>query len=1374
MSNNMRLTTVKTILVLAANPRNTSQLQLDQEVREIDEGLRRASQRHQFKLEAKWAVRLRDFYRAVLDTQPHIVHFCGHGAGEDGIVLEDETGEVVCVEAQILASLFKVLVRKGIQCVVLNACYSQVQAQAISQYVNYVIGMNQAIGDKAAVAFAVAFYDAIGAGNEVEFAYELGCSQLVRFVEQQTPVLLKKGQHDSVSSGWVEEDSEVIAPNPYKGLLAFGEEDAAFFFGRERFVDSLVQVTQSQPLVAVIGSSGSGKSSVVFAGLLPQLRSKGNWLIESFRPQSQAFYGLASALVRLLQPELDATQQLGRAAELSKQIKLGNLSLSQVVASLLERYPHKRLLLVIDQFEEIYTLCSDTQEQQQFVDALLDAVKSAPYSLTIVLTLRADFFSCVLNYTAFSAALQQYKPQLLLTMNREEMQSAIEEPAQKMEVTLEWGLTERILNDISLEPGNLPLLEFALTQLWSKQSQGKLTHQAYEEIGGVAKALANHAESVYEQLSEGDRQRIERIFIQLVRPGEGTQDTRCIATRDAIHTEDWDLVTRLASARLVVTGRDEESKTETVEVVHEALIREWARLRGWMKENREFRTWQERLKGRWREWEAMGRDSSALLQGLSLIEAKQWLEKRALELSVAEKELIEQSIAQQEQHKLEEQQRQLEKARLQRRINIGLSSFAVIVLGLAGVAGVNWRKAAISQINSLVQTSDALLNSDNQGEALKASLKAVEQMQGTPWVDGDTRRQVELTLMNTVHNVAAPNTLGGHEKGVYGVSFSADGKMVASASGDKTVKLWDTSTGKQIKTLSGHTNGVWGVSFSADGKMVASASHDKTVKLWDTSTGKQIKTLSGHTDAVYGVSFSADGKMVASASGDKTVKLWDTSTGKQIKTLSGHTDAVYGVSFSADGKMVASASGDNTVKLWDTSTGKQIKTLSGHTNWVIDVSFSADGKMVASASRDNTVKLWDTSTGKQIKTLSGHTSWVWGVSFSADGKMVASGSADNTVKLWDTSTGKQIKTLSGHTNGVYGVSFSPEGKMVASASFDNTVKLWDTSTGKQITTLSGHTNGVNGVSFSPDGKMVASASGDKTVKLWDTSTGKEITTLSGHTNGVIGVSFSADGKMVASASFDNTVKLWDTSTGKQITTLSGHTNGVIGVSFSADGKMVASASGDNTVKLWDTSTGKQITTLSGHTNGVIGVSFSPDGKMVASGSADKTVKLWDTSTGKEITTLSGHTNGVIGVSFSADGKMVASASGDKTVKLWDTSTGKEITTLSGHTNWVNGVSFSADGKMVASGSSDNTVKLWDTSTGKEIKTLSGHTDSVNGVSFSADGKMVASGSSDNKVRLWKWNFDYLLEQGCIFIGEYFKTNPLDNESDRHMCSITSP
>ncbi|MGI8499560.1 MAG: WD40 repeat domain-containing protein, partial [Hassallia sp.] len=389
---------------------------------------------------------------------------------------------------------------------------------------------------------------------------------------------------------------------------------------------------------------------------------------------------------------------------------------------------------------------------------------------------------------------------------------------------------------------------------------------------------------------------------------------------------------------------------DTVEVVHEALIREWGTLREWMNANRQFRTWQERLKVGLREWKNNNHDSGALLRGVTLTVAEDWLHKRGEEMTREERDFISVSGKQRDREK---QQRD----RTRRLTIIGLSSFSVVSLGLAGLAGVGWRSAAISKIDSLANTSDALLQSHQQ-EALKNTLKAVVQMQRIPWLDANTRRQMEMSLMQTVHNVAAPNTLGGHANWVNGISFSPDGKMLASASDDNTVKLWDTTTGKEIKTLIGHINAVNGVSFSPDGKMLASAGVDKRVKLWDISTGKEIETLIGHTNYVYGVSFSPDGKMLASGSRDNTVKLWDITTGKEIKTLTGHTNYVYGVSFSPDGKMLASASADKTVKLWDTSTGKEIKTLTGHTDAVWGVSFSPDGKMLASASGDKTVRLW--------------------------------------------------------------------------------------------------------------------------------------------------------------------------------------------------------------------------------------------------------------------------------------------------------------------------------------------------------------------------------------------------------------------------------
>ncbi|KAI9773342.1 MAG: hypothetical protein M1840_007557 [Geoglossum simile] len=314
-------------------------------------------------------------------------------------------------------------------------------------------------------------------------------------------------------------------------------------------------------------------------------------------------------------------------------------------------------------------------------------------------------------------------------------------------------------------------------------------------------------------------------------------------------------------------------------------------------------------------------------------------------------------------------------------------------------------------------------------------------------------------------------------------------------------------------------------------ELVASASNDKTVRLWDSATGAARRTLEGHSGGVMDVAFSPDGKLVASASNDKTVRLWDSATGAARRTLEGHSGGVIGVAFSPDGKLVASASDDSTVRLWDSATGAARRTLEGHSGGVIDVAFSPDGKLVASASFDGTVRLWDSATGAARRTLEGHSGGVIGVAFSPDGKLVASASYDSTVRLWDSATGAVRRTLEGHPGGVIGVAFSPDGKLVASASDDSTVRLWDSATGAVRRTLEGHSGGVIGVAFSPDGKLVASASYDRTVRLWDSATGAARRTLEGHSGGVIGVAFSPDGKLVASASYDGTVRLWDSATG---------------------------------------------------------------------------------------------------------------------------------------------------------------------------------------------------------------------------------------------------
>jgi len=439
-----------------------------------------------------------------------------------------------------------------------------------------------------------------------------------------------------------------LGPSPYRGLSAFQEHDAPFFFGREAAVGQLVEAVRRMPLVAVIGSSGSGKSSVVFAGLVPQIRLQRGWLIASFHPGDDPFWSLAAALEPLLDPQMSETDRLNAIDKLAGLLQQKDIVLHDVVERILQKHSSTHLIIIADQFEELYSLCLEVDQRQQFQDRLLSAAQVASHPLTpafnivVVFTLRADFFEHALAYRPFADALQNADLKLG-PMTYQELQDAIKKPAQKLNVKIEDGLTERILDAVIQEPGNLPLLEFTLTLLWEKQREGKLTHADYDEIGGVEQALVAYAEKVYAGLSEEEKKRAQQIFIKLVLPGEGTADIRRRASRDDLGEEKWDLVVRLATAHLVVTGRDEATGKETVEVVHEALIRRWERLRKWIDSDRKFLTWREELRRRLPRWENSGRNNDELLRGVILAESQDWITQRPVDISPIIKEFIQAS-----------------------------------------------------------------------------------------------------------------------------------------------------------------------------------------------------------------------------------------------------------------------------------------------------------------------------------------------------------------------------------------------------------------------------------------------------------------------------------------------------------------------------------------------------------------------------------------------------------------------------------------------------------------------------------------------------------------------------------------------------------
>jgi uncharacterized protein YjbI with pentapeptide repeats len=469
--------------------------------------------------------------------------------------------------------------------------------------------------------------------------------------------------------------AEIACHNPYRGLFAFREEDEPVFFGREAFTAQLVTSVPQKPLVAVLGPSGSGKSSVVFAGLVPRLTRSGPWCVAAFRPGKEPFLGLASALVPLYETAATKTEQLGAMRDLAAGLRAGRYPLADVLHLIHQTHPNNRILVIVDQCEEVYTLCRDADTRQRFLDTLLQiAAAGAEASVRLVLTMRADFLGQALLYLPLGNALQG-SIELLRPMNRDELRMAIEQPAAQHQVGFEPGLVERILNDVQDEPGNLPLLEFALTALWEQQVHGELTHAAYERVAGVAGALSRHAEAVFTGLGEAEQEQTRRVFIQLVRPGEGMVDTRRLAYRHELGETDWQFVQQLAGERLVVTNWDPAGQ-ETVEVAHEALIHGWRRLATWMEENRDFRAWQERLRIALAQWQdSLQQDEGSLLRGKPLAEVEHWLAEREDDLSHAERDFIQASRALRKR-----EQRREQGARRVRRFAIALVTLLLLLV----------------------------------------------------------------------------------------------------------------------------------------------------------------------------------------------------------------------------------------------------------------------------------------------------------------------------------------------------------------------------------------------------------------------------------------------------------------------------------------------------------------------------------------------------------------------------------------------------------------------------------------------------------------------------------------------------------------------
>ncbi|MDJ0719959.1 MAG: NACHT domain-containing protein [Prochloraceae cyanobacterium] len=566
---------------------------------------------------------------------------------------------------------------------------------------------------------------------------------------------------------------------------------------------------------------------------------------------------------------------------------------------------------------------------------------------------------------------------------------------------------------------------------------------------------------------------------------------------------------------------------------------------------------------------------------------------------------------------------------------------------------------------------------------------------------GDTQGNIYLRQMPSGQTF---KIYPAHQSWVHSITFSPDGKTLASASDDCSIKIWAIATGQRLHTFK-HSHTVGRCAWNPNGTMLASVGFDQTLRVWNSQTGECLKVLRGNSPQIASVAWSPDGKFLACPGGDNTVLLWDASAGKLLDTLSALGEKVWSVAFSPDGQTLVSGSQDGTIQFWNVSTRECRQTIQGKLVAAWSLVFSSDGRTLAGSCQDNTVRIWETYTGQCLKTLQGHTSILWSLAFSPDGQTLASSSDDRTIKLWDTATGDCLKTWHGYSSAVWDVDASSNCQQLASAHQDGTIKLWDTATGDCLQTLRGHNSIVWSIALSRDGKFLASGSQDKTVRLWNTSTGECLNKLEKHLNLVQAVTWHPDGQLFASTSLDGTVKIWNTYTGECQQTLE-HELIVAAAAWNQEGQILASGVQGGIIRLWDNNTGKCLKLLQSHTNTVVSIAWNPKkGQTLASGSQDNTVKLWDVEMGKCLNTFAEHTDWVWSVAWHPDGQILASASQDGTARLWDVKTGECLLVLRGHLSCLRSLSWSTDGQWLATGSIDGTIKLWNPQTGECLKTL---------------------------------------------------------------------
>jgi len=1148
-------------------------------------------------------------------------------------------------------------------------------------------------------------------------------------VRSRVQAIVKARELNLIADGFVQTAAPVTQTglpepdNPYKGLRAFTAADEQDFFGRDRLIRSLLDRLGDRDeyarFLAVVGPSGSGKSSLVRAGLIPalwrgELTGSDRWYIVDMIPGTRPLDELEIALTRI------ATDQSVNLSEHLRRDGAGLLRAAQLVLP----DDGSELLVVIDQFEETFSLIEDEQRRAHFLALIHTAVTDPHSRVRVVITMRADFYDRPLQYPQFGELIRR-RMVTVLPMNADEVAQAIRRPAERVGVRFEVGLVTAIVSEVNYQPGALPLLQYALTELFEQREDHTLTRAGYQLIGGATGALASRAEGIYREFAIPRQGSIRQMFLRLITLGEGVEDTRRRVPRSellelASEPDAMDeIIDTYTAYRLLSLDHDPATRRPTVEVAHEALLQEWERLSAWLEESRTDIRMQRQLARAAGDWQEANEDPSFLLRGAHLEQFEGWSAVTDLALTQVERGYLEACLALRDEEAAVEAEQQAREAALRKRVQRVLTTLlAVFVVAPAvglvlAVDARHQRDAALnaratSAANEAAARSSALLAEANlaqtRGDTSLALALALEAQRSNDSL------QVISNLYELAYQPGARRRFAGHEDWIEDLAISADGHTAISCSVDGTLILWDLDTGDIIRRFEGSGGRMTSVALSQDGQHVVAGSQLGILTLWDLRSGDVVWQSEGHAASVSALIFGPNDENILSASADQTLILWDVDSGRELRRFEGHTSPVLDAAISPDGQTVLSVSIDGTLIVWDLDTGQPLRQSAFDMGILLSLAISPDGTTALIGSKGGDLVLWDLEMGQILHRFE-RTGPILDVVFSPDGSQAAvgTGEPDLAVIIWDVETGAESQRFNIHSP-VNAVRFLPDSRSIVTGSQDTALLLWDLVEYKphvyDIDYAPGNAFWFQGpIRLSADSRRALAVTEEGfSAVLWDIDTGNILQEFDMPDRAFWGLDLSPDGRLTVTGDGSGLVTIWDTQTGSVLDQFKIHDDRVNEMEILEDGRTVVSVSDDGTAKLWDLQSGEVMRSFEGHPGGAHGFDMSPDGSRLLVGSIgyDYRLILWDVESGETIRVLTGHTSGVGHISISPDGHMALSGSYENEPILWDLDTGEMIRRLSGHQDTTPFVKFLPDGQHALTGSLDGTVILWDVATGTAL------------------------------------------------------------------------